>query len=237
MQLTDKMMYKVYLQIRRRMSKQRLFYTRTWGWWIVTFFAFLIVAYALAYLLLGEQMYPDLLAESFRARPWSLYSHAFFGLFALAIGPFQFYPGAFQQNRSLHRGLGKIYLIVALGTGLTGLHMAVYAYGGLPAQFGFGGMALAMLATTAIGYFRIRQRHISSHRAWMLRSYAAMFSAVTFRLWLPLLLLFFGGTFIYAYQGAAWLAWVVNLLWVEWYLRWGRAQIGVSSELAKLSDA
>jgi uncharacterized membrane protein len=212
-------------------------HARSWGWWLMTIFALLIAAYALGYLLLGERMYPDVLVESFRARPWSLYAHAFFGLFALAIGPFQFGPGLLKQKRPLHRRLGKIYLIAALGAGLTGLYMAFHAYGGLPAQLGFGGMALSMLATTTIAYMYIRRRRISNHRAWMLRSYAVMFSAVTFRLWLPLLLLSFGNAFTPAYQGASWLAWSVNLLWVEWYLRRGQTQTRAGQELAKGSGA
>jgi hypothetical protein len=93
--------------------------------------------------------------------------------------------------------------------------MAFHAYGGLPAQLGFGGMALSMLATTTIAYRYIRRRRISNHRAWMLRSDA----------------------FIPAYQGASWLAWVVNLLWVEWYLRRGQPQARAIHELAKGSGA
>jgi hypothetical protein len=57
-----------------------------------------------------------------------------------------------------------------------------------------------------------------SSRQWMLRSYALVFAAVTLRIELPLLTMAFGD-FTPANQVAAWLSWVPNALWVEWYIR------------------
>lgn len=45
----------------------------------------------------------------------------------------------------------------------------------------------------------------------MVYSYALCFSAVTFRLWLPLLIWLFSD-FTPAYQLVAWLCWIPNLL-------------------------
>jgi hypothetical protein len=52
----------------------------------------------------------------------------------------------------------------------------------------------------------------------MLRSYALIFAAVTLRIELPLLIMALG-EFTPAYQVVAWLSWVPNLLWAEWYVR------------------
>jgi hypothetical protein len=52
----------------------------------------------------------------------------------------------------------------------------------------------------------------------MLRSYALVFAAVTLRIELPLLVMAFG-EFTPAYQAVAWVSWVPNLLWAEWYVR------------------
>ena len=52
----------------------------------------------------------------------------------------------------------------------------------------------------------------------MLRSYALVFAAVTLRIELPLLTMGFGD-FTPAYQVVAWLSWVPNALWAEWYIR------------------
>ena len=51
----------------------------------------------------------------------------------------------------------------------------------------------------------------------MTRSYALTFAAVTLRLWLPELAAIF--PFEAAYQTVSWLAWVPNLLIVEWRIR------------------
>jgi hypothetical protein len=59
---------------------------------------------------------------------------------------------------------------------------------------------------------------IAAHRVWVLRSYALIFAAVTLRLELPLLAVAFGD-FLPAYRTVAWLCWVPNLLWTEWYRR------------------
>jgi hypothetical protein len=48
----------------------------------------------------------------------------------------------------------------------------------------------------------------------MLRSYALVFAA-TLRIELPLLIMAFGEFT----QVVAWLSWVPNLLWAEWYVR------------------
>lgn len=49
------------------------------AWWIVLVLAVPIVGYALAYVILGERVYPPNLAASFLARPWGIYPHALFG--------------------------------------------------------------------------------------------------------------------------------------------------------------
>ena len=129
-----------------------------------------------------------------------------------------------------------MYLVAAAGTGLSGLYMAVYAYGGIATNLGFAGMALAILVTTLIAYRNIRLRQIRKHRAWMLRSYAVMFSAVTFRLWLGILSAATGGNFTVAYLMASWLSWVLNLLWAEIYLRQSLRRPSIEKLLSDLTS-
>jgi hypothetical protein len=62
------------------------------------------------------------------------------------------------------------------------------------------------------------RRDIPTHRAWMVRSYALIYAAVTLRIALPLLVIAFGD-FLPAYRAVAWLSWVPNLLWAEWHVR------------------
>jgi uncharacterized membrane protein len=207
------------------------------GFWILlTVLALGMAGYAAAYFVVGEAMFPDELASSFLARPWGIYPHALFGMIAIAIGPFQFLRTQIRQKK-WHRRAGKVDLLAGLGTGLSGFYMAVYSYGGWASHLGFGGMAASMLLTTLIAYREIRAGRVSGHRAWMVRSYAVMFSAVTFRAWLGVLTAATGGEFPTAYVAAAWLSWVVNLAWADLYLRRSLRRAAVRSLVAEMSSA
>jgi hypothetical protein len=48
---------------------------------------------------------------------------------------------------------------------------------------------------------------------------------VTLRLWLPILIVAYGGEFLPAYRWVAWLAWVPNLALAEWMIRRRRASM------------
>jgi uncharacterized membrane protein len=191
------------------------------GWWIVSVLAAFVVLYGFAYVALGERVYASQLAASFRARPWGIYPHAFFGALALGLGPLQFHQGLRLRRRALHRTLGKLYVASCLFAGTAGVYMAFYAFGGWPARMGFGTLAMLLLIITSRAYAAARRVDIATHRAWMLRSYALIFAAVTLRLELPLLIAAFGD-FLAAYRTVAWLSWVPNLLWAEWYVRRSR---------------
>ena len=188
-------------------------------WWAVAALAALVVAYAAAYVVVGPPMYPPNLAASFRARPWGIYPHAFFGALALGSGALQFHPGLLARRRALHRALGTVYVAACLAVGAAGLYMSAYAAGGAVARVGFASLAVLLLGGTATAYRAARRRDIRAHRAWMLRSYALIFAAVTLRVELPLLIVAFAGSFTPAYQAVAWLCWVPNLAWAEWRLR------------------
>ena len=190
-------------------------------WWAVAVLAGLIALYGLAYVVVGPPMYPPNLAESFRARPWGIYPHAFFGVLALATGAAQFHPGLLVRRRALHRALGTVYVASCLLLGVAGLYMSAYAAAGAVARVGFGLLAALLLVSTAVAYRAARRRDIRTHRAWMLRSYALIFAAVTLRVELPLLIIAHGGAFDPAYRIVAWLCWVPNLAWAEWRVRRG----------------
>jgi hypothetical protein len=96
--------------------------------------------------------------------------------------------------------------------------MAQLAYGGWITTLGFTLLALSWLATAVMAYTRIRQKEVQAHERWMIRNYALTFAAVTLRLHLPLLTAVLGLEFVTAYRTVAWLAWVPNLLIVEWFL-------------------
>jgi uncharacterized membrane protein len=166
----------------------------------------------------GEASFRGELAASFRARPWGIFSHAAFGSLALLAGPFQFRRDLRVRRPRVHRLLGRAYVGAALGTGATGLLMALHSSGGPGTHLGFGVLAVLTLTTTWMGLARIRAGDVAAHRAWMLRSFALIFAGVTLRLEQPLLMAAYGGAFAPAYQLVAWLCWLPNLAWAEWHL-------------------
>ena len=189
------------------------------GWWAVFAGALLICVYALGYVVLGDRLYPPNLADSFRARPWGIYTHALTAMLALGVGVFQFRTGLRARRPRLHRVLGRIYVPAAILTGASGLYMAGYSYGGMITHLGFGFLGTGVIVTTSVAFARIRARDLLGHRAWMIRSYALIFGAVTLRILLPLLIIAHDGNFDPAYRWVAWLSWVPNLIWAEWYVR------------------
>ena len=158
---------------------------------VAIFFSLAIALYAFSFLVRREQMFPPPLAASFRARPWGIYPHALFGSIALVLGSLQFWRNLPYSNPALHRTLGKIYVVAVIGTGLAGLYMSFFSYGGAVTHAGFGLLALSVLTTTSIAYVQIRRGNVAVHREWMLRSFALIFAAVTLRIELPLLIIVF----------------------------------------------
>jgi hypothetical protein len=193
------------------------------AWWLVLLLSTGVAGYALAYVVVGEAMYPPALAESFLARPWGIYPHAFFGMVALALGPFQFHRGLLVRRRQLHRRLGQVYLVSALVTGGVGVYMSLFSFGGIATHVGFGLLGVGLLVCSTMAWRRILRRDIARHREWVVRSFALLFAAVTLRLWLPILVAGFGG-FEPAYVVVSWLCWVPNLAAAEGYIRWSRGR-------------
>jgi len=150
-------------------------------------------------------------------RPW-LDVHVAGAATALLVGPLQFLPRLRARRRKLHRWLGRTYVAGCLTGGVGGLVMAFGATAGPIAGFGFGILAVIWLITTGQAWQAALDRRFEDHRAWMIRSFALTFGAVTLRLYLPIFPLL-GLSFMDGYRAASWLAWVPNLIVAELYLR------------------
>ena len=147
------------------------------------------------------------------------YTHIYFGGLALLIGWSQFSKKWRTKYLKTHRTIGKIYVLAVLLSGASGLYIAYHASGGLETKLGFGLLAALWLFTTVKAYSTIRNKQISLHQRWMIRSYALCFAAVTLRIWLPVLPAIFGLDFNTAYAIISWLCWVPNLIIAELYLK------------------
>jgi uncharacterized membrane protein len=157
---------------------------------------------------------------NFHLKPWVyvLYVHIVTAMLALIIGPFQIFLKPSKARRRQHRLLGYVYIISITVSGVVSLYLSLFATGGWIAGLGFLGLDILWVATTFTAMRKIMVKDLQAHKAWMLRSYALTFAAVTLRIWLaPLALLF--GDFEAGYRVVAWFCWVPNLLVIEAVIR------------------
>lgn len=139
------------------------------------------------------------------------YAHIIFGGLALLTGWPQFSERLRKTRLKLHRNLGKVYVVSAFISSLAAIYISFYATGGLITFLGFFCLGWIWLSTTLKAYFSIKEGVIDSHAKFMIFSFAACFSAVTLRIWLPLLIMWYQD-FLPAYRVVSWLCWVPNIL-------------------------
>ncbi|PQJ78638.1 DUF2306 domain-containing protein [Polaribacter porphyrae] len=139
------------------------------------------------------------------------YTHIVLGGIALLIGWLQFNKKLRVKNIQLHRNIGKVYITSCLLSGISGFYIALHATGGISPKLGFASMALFWFFSTLLGFTAIKNGKVIKHQKLMIYSYAACFSAVTLRIWLPILSSALGG-FLPAYRIVAWLSWIPNII-------------------------
>lgn len=186
-------------------------------WGLGAFFSVGVAGYALYFVPTGGSPAPQIL-ENLYAKPW-LMTHAGFAGLALLVGPFQFLP-AIRRRRDIHRLLGRTYAISCVLGGAAGLALSFGSTSGPIAGVGFGLLAVVWLYSTIEAWRMARMRRFDEHRAWMIRSFALTFAAVTLRLYMPTSAIL-GLDPLAAYRAIAWLAWVPNLAVAEIYIRSG----------------
>lgn len=188
-----------------------------WIMWSIC--ALLCVALALISYryLLGPAIVPPVIANNVLKNPW-LSVHVAGAATALLLGPLQFLSVLRARFGSLHRWIGRTYVVSCLVGGVAGFVLALGASTGPISTIGFGSLATFWMVTTSLAWRRAMQRRFTEHRAWMMRSFALTFAAVTLRLYLPMTS-FFPVHFDDAYRAISFLCWMPNLVLVEFYLR------------------
>ncbi|WP_438424648.1 DUF2306 domain-containing protein [Aquimarina macrocephali] len=158
----------------------------------------------------------------------ALYSHIFLGGVALLVGWIQFNKKIRTSRSKLHKRIGKIYVIMVFISGVSGIYIGFFATGGIIASLGFISLGILWVYTTYKAYWYTRTVRISQHQTMMYYSYAACFSAVTLRIWLPILIMLIGD-FIIAYQIVAWLCWIPNLIFAYYLVGKIKSRLVVNS--------
>lgn len=156
----------------------------------------------------------------------AFYAHVALGAVALLIGPLQFARGLRERFPRAHRLLGSISVGAIILASLAGLVISPLTSAGPIGTLGFGILAVLWATFALLGLRAILRRDLRAHRAWMTRTFALTYAAVTLRLWIPILMMVFiaSGTgpdkaFAAAYAIVPFLSWVPNLIVAEWLMR------------------
>jgi uncharacterized membrane protein len=186
------------------------------SYYFIAICALLIGLYPIAYFLVPDRRFGLLAsksAELLANNLWNImfYTHIILGAIALLIGWIQFNKKLRLKNISIHRKIGKLYVISVLLSGFSGFYIGYFATGGIIAKSGFMTMAMAWFLTTFFAFTTIKNGNVIQHQKLMIYSYAICFAAVTLRIYLPIFTPLLGG-FLPAYKLIAWLCWVPNTI-------------------------
>ncbi|MFD6138241.1 DUF2306 domain-containing protein [Promicromonospora sp. NPDC060271] len=172
----------------------------------------------------------------------ALVTHIFAGSIMLSAGVLQLWPWLRAHHPHVHRWSGRVYVASAIPTAVAALVVAQFPSAGVAQQVANTVMGTLLLTFTLLGYRAVRQRRFADHREWMVRSTALAFSIVANRFWSTFLIavyvpgaltdpnIGFGSPEIEgAAIASAWMSFVANLLFAEWWLhrkpkKRGRAQ-------------
>lgn len=184
------------------------------GWLLLTANALGLALFSARYFSLNPSVFLQRQIPVYLAHLGPLLLHITGGVVALAVGPWQFAKSLRSGHPTAHRWLGRTYVTAALAAGAGGLLLAPLTLGGPLAHVGFAVLAVLLLLTTTRAFVAIRRRQILVHRTWMIRSYALVFTAVTFRSWLGAMAAT-GLPFDQVYAVGAWTSWLINLYVAE----------------------
>ena len=187
------------------------------AWWPMTVLSGVIALYAMAVLFVPA-FGPPFVGRLRTDAPLALWSHIGGSVIALTLGPLQLNGRLRNRALQFHRWTGRAYVIGVLVGGSGGLRLAMTSQEGLVTHVGFGALVAAWLFATIQGYRAIRGGDDIAHRAWMIRSFALTFAAVSLRIILPLEVAS-GVPGAIAYKIVSWACWVPNLAVAEWIVR------------------
>lgn len=145
----------------------------------------------------------------------------------VVIAPLQLWPRLRARRPAIHRALGRVGVGLGALMAVSGVAIA-YAAPARPVAEQifmtafFGGYA----ALLGLGLRAALARDIPAHRAWMVRMTATTLTPLTQRLIFPFLAAGLGidglATFWQLFVSAAWLAWALNMVVAEAWLRAAR---------------
>ena len=125
----------------------------------------------------------------YKSMSWILVPHGMLGMIALVTGPFQFSTTLRKNNLTLHKKLGKIYIIAILLAMPFAVMLNIYhPIPGAKITFAFENImqALVWATTAAMAWLAASRRQIIIHKMWAARSYGVTLVFVLSRIYNPL---------------------------------------------------
>lgn len=162
-------------------------------------------------------------------------AHRLGGAAFLALGLLQFSARLRRARPTLHRWAGRAFVLLAFVAAGSGAVMVVrYPYhpGERAPALLFGGL---MAASAAWALRAIRRGDVATHRAWMVRAFAAGLGIGTIRLLAVVLMQLSPWTAHQVIAPAFWAGWLVTVGAAEWWLR-RNAPVNAVAELWHRAD-
>jgi len=150
------------------------------------------------------------------------YSHLATAIAPLVVGPFQFWKWLRVNHVTIHRTMGKIYIIGSILGGLTAFYL------GLNIDLEGSVVPLILLSTTWLfmtisAWVSIRRGNVATHRLFVIRSYGLALVFVFLRLIGDIpqdKLFFFIDSEVTRDTTLEWVSWIVPLLTIELIFSW-----------------
>ncbi|HEY6685702.1 MAG TPA: DUF2306 domain-containing protein [Propionibacteriaceae bacterium] len=186
---------------------------------VLTFYG-IRIATDVPFLVTGTDPEPEDFEARYVGHPWLAYLHMTPGVLYLLGAPLQLSERFRTKHYTAHRRLGRLLATAALVSVSLALIFGVrFPWGGTleavaAAVFGSWFLVCLLLAVRAI-----RRGQVSTHRRWMIRTFAVGLGVGTIRIWIGLL---FGTgllNFHDSFAAAFWLGLSLHVLAAEWWIR------------------
>lgn len=162
----------------------------------------------------------EALERWFAAHATLTWVHIIPGSVFLGLVPLQFVRGLRENHPVLHRWSGRVLLLAAIPTGLTGIMLQLRSpYGGALALSGILLAGSLFLGSAVLAYRAIRLGDRERHREWMIRMLAVGLGVGTVRVIAAPLILLTGQRPLELMGVAFWLGFALPVAAAEWWIR------------------
>ena len=162
----------------------------------------------------------------FAAHAILTWAHIIPGSVFLGLAPLQFVGGLRQRHPGLHRWSGRVLLLAAFPTGLTGILLQLRSpYGGALALSSILVAGTLFLGAAVLAYQAIRRKDLVRHREWMIRMLAVGLGVGTVRVIATPLVLLTGQRPLELMGVAFWLGFALPVAGAEWWIRATRSDL------------